>query len=128
VRRFRRWVPVALYAGLVFFLSSLSRPLPFLPEDVWSLDKLLHAVEYAVLGLLLARALGAGGLSPARTFLGALLLASLYGATDELHQSLVPNRDCDPRDWGADTAGAVVGAALGARSLRARRARASIRP
>ncbi len=128
MRRLRAWVPVALYAGLIFFLSSQSRPLPFLPEGIWSFDKLLHAAEYAVLGLLLARALGAGGLSPARIFLGALLLGSLYGATDELHQSLVPNRDCDPGDWAADTAGAVVGAALGARSLRPRRARASIRP
>jgi VanZ family protein len=124
VSRLRFWIPVALYAGLVFWLSSQSRPLAFLPDAIWSYDKLLHAIEYAVLGLLLARALRASGLSPARTFLGALLLCSLYGASDELHQSFVPNRTCDPRDWAADT----VGAALGAGALRLRRARASIRP
>jgi VanZ family protein len=127
VRRLRPWVPAVLYAGLVFWLSSQSNPLPFLPTEIWSFDKLLHAVEYAVLGLLLARALRAGGLSPGRTFLGALLLASLFGASDELHQAFVPNRSCDPRDWAADTAGAAAGAVLGARSLRPRRARASIR-
>jgi len=127
VRRLRPWVPVVLYAGLVFWLSSQSSPLPFLPEGIWSYDKLLHASEYAVLGLLLARALRAGGLSPARAFLGALLLGSLFGASDELHQSFVPSRSCDPRDWAADTAGAAAGAVLGARSLRPRRARASIR-
>lgn len=127
MRRLGPWVPVVLYAGLVFWLSSQSRPLPFLPTEIWAFDKLLHAVEYAVLGFLLARALGAAGLSPVRTFLAALLLASLYGASDELHQSFVPNRTCDPRDWAADTAGAAAGAALGARSLRPRRARASIR-
>ncbi len=127
MRRLRPWVPVALYAALVFWLSSQSQPLPFLPTEIWSFDKLLHAGEYAVLGVLVARALAAGGLSPARAFLWALLLASLYGASDELHQSFVPNRSCDPRDWAADTAGAAAGAALGARSLRPRKARASIR-
>ena len=121
--RIRPWVPVALYAGLVFWLSSQSRPLPFLPDEIWSFDKLLHAIEYAVLGLLLARALRASGFSPARAFLGALLVGSLYGASDELHQSFVPNRTCDPRDWAADT----VGVALGAGALRQRKARASIR-
>ena len=128
MRRLCPWVPVAVYAGLVFLLSSQPQPLPFLPKEIWSFDKLLHGVEYAVLGFLLARALRAGGLPAARIFLGALVLASLYGASDELHQSFVPNRDCDPRDWAADTVGAAVGAALGARSLRPRGTRASIRP
>ena len=46
------WMPVALYAGAIFFLSAQSHPeehLPsFLLKDVS--DKVLHAVEYAVLG------------------------------------------------------------------------------
>ena len=32
--------------------------------------------------------------------------ASLYAATDEIHQSFVPGRDADVRDWFADTIGA----------------------
>ena len=33
---------------VIFFLSSQSHPLPIVTEHVW--DKLLHFIEYAVLG------------------------------------------------------------------------------
>ena len=52
------WLPVGLYAGVIFFLSSLSHPedeLPsFLLQEVS--DKILHAVEYGILSLLVRRA------------------------------------------------------------------------
>jgi VanZ family protein len=106
------WAPAAAYAALIFALSSLSRPPPFVPRALLSLDALAHLAEYAVLGALVARALRAGGRRPARAFAGALLLGSLYGAGDELHQAFVPLRNADVRDWVADTAGAALGAAL----------------
>jgi VanZ family protein len=108
------WAPAVLYAALIFTLSSLSRPPPFVPPALLSLDTLLHLAEYAVLGALVARALRAGGRPPARVFAGALLLGSLYGASDELHQAFVPDRHADVRDWAADTAGAALGAAAAA--------------
>jgi VanZ family protein len=51
----------------------------------------------------------------------AVVLASAYGVTDELHQAFVPGRVPDPADWLVDTAGAYAGAATGL--LLARRAR-----
>lgn len=105
------WAPAGLYAAFIFALSSLSRPPPFVPPALLSLDKLLHLAEFAVLGALLARALRAGGWPPARVLVGALLLGSLYGASDELHQAFVSDRHADLRDWAADTAGAALGAA-----------------
>jgi len=42
--------------------------------------------------------------------LAAALLASLYGATDELHQAFVAERTADARDWMADTIGGLLGA------------------
>jgi len=109
-RRLAAWAPAVLYAALIFALSSLSRPQDLVPPALLSYDKLLHLAEYAVLGLLVARALGAGGRPPARAFAGALLLASLYGASDELHQAFVPGRTADVLDWAADSAGAALGA------------------
>jgi VanZ family protein len=54
----------------------------------------------------------------------ALSLASLYGATDEFHQSFVPGRSADVLDWLADTLGAALGAsAAGAATLALRRPR-----
>ena len=125
MRRLGRWLPVFLYLAIVFWLSAQSRPLPFLPPELWGFDKLLHAAEYAVLGMLLAAALGGEGLAPGRVLPWAVLLASAYGASDEIHQAFVPNRSCDLRDWIADTAGAAVGAGIAA-FLQGRRSRASI--
>jgi len=38
-----------------------------------------------------------------------LLFTIIYGATDEIHQYFVPNRDSDVFDWLADVVGALVG-------------------
>jgi len=108
------WVPVALYAGAIFYLSAQSHPdeqLPaFLLEDIS--DKVLHAVEYAVLGGLCYRALrwGASGQVASHALLFAIGMASLYGMTDEVHQLFVPFRESSWQDWLADTIGAAIGA------------------
>ena len=41
----------------------------------------------------------------------AMVWASLYGASDEFHQSFVPGRHVEIADWLADTLGGGVGAA-----------------
>lgn len=116
------WAGVVLYLGAIFLLSSLPNPLPALASRMS--DKVLHAVEYGGLGLLLALALRASGLRAGRAAALALLLASLYGASDEIHQAFVPHRDSDVRDWLADTAGAALGA-VAAAGLTRRRAAAA---
>jgi VanZ family protein len=114
VQVFWYWVPVALYAGAIFYLSAQSHPdeqLPsFLLEDIS--DKVLHAVEYAVLGGLCYRALrwGASGQVASHALLLAIVMASLYGVTDEAHQFFVPFRESSWQDWLADTIGATIGA------------------
>jgi hypothetical protein len=118
------WAAPVAYAAGIYFLSSRSS-LPALPFR--GADKLVHAAEYAGLAFLLARALLASGLRLARAAVLAALLAALFGATDELHQVAVPNRDADPLDLVADAIGAAAGAAAAAVGLRGRRARASIR-
>jgi VanZ family protein len=124
-RRLVAWAAVGAYASLIFWLSSQSDPLPELTVRIW--DKVLHLCEYGALGALLLVALLQSGLAPRRALALAALLASLYGASDELHQSFVPGRDADPRDWVADTLGGGAGAALAAVALRGSRGRASIR-
>jgi VanZ family protein len=75
-------------------------------------DKVLHAVEYAVLGGLCYRALrwGASGQVASHALLLAIVMASLYGVTDEAHQFFVPFRESSWQDWLADTIGATIGA------------------
>jgi VanZ family protein len=112
-RRVRRalssWGPVAAWAGLIFALSSIPDLGTGLGGYDLALRKLAHAGEYAVLALLLLRALGQQPLAS----LLALLLASAYAASDELHQHFVPGRQAAILDVAVDAAGALVGLYLG---------------
>lgn len=109
MRRLLLWGPPIVYMVLVFHFSSESDPLPVVTQHVW--DKLLHFSEYSGLALLFVRALRGEGLGLAGAAVLAIVLVSAYGATDEFHQSLVPLRDPDVRDWIADTLGGSLGAA-----------------
>jgi len=104
------WGPAVVYMALIFYLSSQSRPLPAVTALVW--DKALHLMEYAVLGLLLCRALRGEDVGWLAAAIGALMLACAYGASDEWHQSFVPLRDADVRDWVADTLGGTLGSGV----------------
>jgi VanZ family protein len=84
-------------------------------------DKLAHAAVYAVLAVLLFRAVRrTTSLARGRAAVLAVLIAIAYGATDELHQRMVPDRSPDLRDLLADAAGASAGG-LVALSLSARK-------
>jgi VanZ family protein len=114
VQVFWYWLPVALYAGTIFYLSSQSHPEEQLPSILLEKvsDKVLHAVEYAGLGVLCYRAFrwGASRQVASHALLFAIVAASLYGMTDEAHQLFVPFRESSWKDWLADTVGAAIGA------------------
>jgi VanZ family protein len=106
------WGPPAAWCALLFVVSSL--PLRTEGEVFRGGDKVVHGVEYAVLGLLLARALlrVRPGRSPGPVLATAAALATAYGFTDEVHQLLVPERAFEWGDLAADAAGGILGAAL----------------
>jgi VanZ family protein len=60
----------------------------------------------------LARALLGERLTAGVALVAAILLTSAYGATDEAHQSRVPQRQADVRDWIVDSIGAAAGAGI----------------
>jgi VanZ family protein len=109
IRRARLWLPPVLYMVAIFYLSSQSAPLPAVTVRVW--DKLLHLVEYGCLAVLFCRALIGERVGCPAALLGAIILTSAYGASDEWHQLYTPLRSADVRDWLADTIGGVAGAA-----------------
>ena len=92
-QRMWAWLPVAAYMALIFYFSSLPHPEEKLPKFLFETlsDKLLHGIEYAVLGVLCYRAFrrGAGPFTAGYAVVFAIVTASLYGATDELHQAFV---------------------------------------
>ena len=110
IRHALLWVPVIACMTVIFYLSSESDPLPELTAAVW--DKALHFAEYAGLAVLLGRAFLGEGMSSLRAFLAAVVAASLYAASDEMHQIWVQGRQPAVSDWLAGSIGAMAGAAL----------------
>lgn len=70
-------------------------------------DKIAHFFVFGLLATLVVRT----GFASGRAWV-AVLLVSLYGAVDELHQSLTPGRFMTLSDWVADTLGAAVAVAV----------------
>ncbi len=73
--------------------------------------KTAHVSEYAVLSLLIFRALAnttrQAGLAGAASI--TLLISSAFAASDEFHQSFVPSRTSSVRDVVIDITGAIFG-------------------
>ncbi len=104
------WGPVCLWAGMIFVSSSMPVPPEAQALLLHGMDKVMHGFEYGILSYLVARAFRrtAPGWSPLCIAVWAVLLSSLYGVSDEVHQAFVPTRTADPLDALADAAGAVV--------------------
>ena len=96
-----RWVPVVLWAAVIFTLSSI----PHLSSGLGTWDYVLrkgaHVTEYAILGALLLRAL--------EREVPAFALGVLYAVSDELHQAFVRGRHSSPIDVAIDSVGLAVG-------------------
>jgi len=91
------------WGGLIVALSSRSgAQTPPMPHPV---DWVVHCGAFFGLGYLLSLAIGA----PRRVWI-AVLLVSVFGASDELHQSFTPGRSCTVSDWLADTTGGTAAA------------------
>jgi len=103
----RYWLPPVLYAAFIFFLSSL--PGKDYPYPFFSVDKVVHLVEYAVLGYLLARAFGYNLSDKKSLFIRAFSVSFLYGLSDEFHQWFVPYRVVSFMDMLANAAGSLLG-------------------
>lgn len=146
----RYWLPLLIWMGVIFSASADTQSTqrssrliePFLrwlwpeipPQKIeavrWLVRKAAHMTEYGILAWLCWRALRRpvrGDVRPWSWRIAgcALLAVVLYAATDEWHQSFVPNRTGALLDVMIDTAGGVAG--LGVVWLLARRGRNQFR-
>lgn len=104
-------LPAVGYSALIFALSSFSLDIEEL-TPVFTCDKLLHLVEYYILGYLLMRAFITSDVPflAASPVAAAILIGSAYGLSDELHQVFVPGRDSSLLDFLFDAAGVALAA------------------
>jgi len=130
------WLPLLIWLGVIFLGSTelmsaeyTSRFItPFLlwlkpgmsPQTIWRIlvvvRKCAHVTEYAVLALLLWRALRSIPTLRSKmsiSFTAALLACALFAASGEFHQTFVKSRTPSVRDVLLDVAGALVGLLIG---------------
>ena len=108
IRIAARFLPALAWMAFLFALSARSRlptPLGLTADTVAVLG---HLAVYAVLAVLLWRAIPAGGRARSR-FVLAFLGAMAFGVGDEAHQAFVPGREPSLLDLGLDAAGALAG-------------------
>ncbi len=128
----KHWLPVLIWLGVIFLGSTdmlsaehTSRFLvPFLrwidPQISFAtlnaiqlgIRKLGHLTEYAILAMLLWRALRSGTrwqMKMSILFLVAALASAIFAVSDEFHQSFVPSRTASPNDVMIDICGALIG-------------------
>ena len=126
------WLPVIAWMVLIFLGSTdvlsgehTSRFLvPFLRwlnpqislsalvEIQFAIRKLGHLTEYAILAILVWRALRAGTVWTTKTsivFGLTVLVCAIFAASDEFHQAFVPSRTSSPHDMMIDVCGALAG-------------------
>jgi VanZ family protein len=100
-RRISAWLPVLVWAAVIFAFSSI--PNLGTGLGVWDtvLRKGAHTLEYAILGALLVRAIGREA--------PAFLAGVAYAVTDEFHQRFVAGRHSSPVDVAIDSCGVLLG-------------------
>ncbi len=108
------WLPVVLLCLAIFIQSCFASPDigPSFPLK----DKLLHLSAYAFLAYLVFRACRMtrpAWRSPLMILVASVLFATLFGASDELHQAFVAARQADGFDLLADFAGGIIGGLVG---------------
>lgn len=124
-----RWVLVLVVAAGIFYMSARTSGdlhggfLGQLKQQVnawfyglFGFDydlaaSIAHFGEYLLLGATLVNALRSH-LPLSRAVVLAVVCASAYGISDEVHQLFVDGRYCSAEDWVVDTLGAATGAAL----------------
>lgn len=108
-KRYFIHLPLIIYWIILFILTSLPTGLAIETRDVS--DKLLHFGAYGLLSVLLHLNMYFQNKfirlknSPA-TF--TLVIASIYGLIDEIHQMFVSGRSAEFLDWVADFSGSLV--------------------
>jgi VanZ family protein len=123
---FLSWTALLLWAAFIFYMSSHTSS--DMAQGIYAIVKeyiekivyhfygyvedpvspIGHFCEYLILGALLGNALHCHmPLIPATII--AVVVASGYGVTDEVHQIYVDGRYCDVEDWKIDTAAAAIG-------------------
>jgi VanZ family protein len=106
----KRWGPAILVMGVIFIASNTSGSnIPSFGIFDLMVKKGGHMLGYAFLAASFFHGLDNGKRTQRSVFTGAVLLAILYAASDEFHQSFTPGRSPAIIDICIDTIGSIIG-------------------
>jgi VanZ family protein len=134
----KSWLPVLLWAAIIFFFSSDPNPYKYLPEAWRSavplptiiraceglrvffeeqslaewIGQLMHFIEYLVLAFLISRALYKTSAASTKIPALVILISMLFALSDEIHQLFVPGRAFQVIDLFIDFLGSLFGVFL----------------
>jgi VanZ family protein len=108
LRFLKYWLPVIVYAILIFCISSI--PGRRIPNLFSGQSEFAHVIEYAILALLVNRAVKKyyPGQSYKRRFFWVFIAVIIYAMSDEFHQFFVPQREASLYDVGMDGIGIII--------------------
>lgn len=134
IRPMFAWILVVLWMLIIFLLSAqdgtesgqLSNNLAAWlykfftgqtdPAGITAFEAILrqiaHGSVYFILAILVSLALSRSGISDVRHVVLAMIICVLYAGSDEWHQSFVPGRAAELKDFAVDLAGVVLGVLL----------------
>ncbi len=104
------WAPPVVWGALIF--SGSSTTAIQVSRVYWQdfvIHKTAHIIEYAILGILIYRALRQEKIGKIEAVVYSIVISAFYGMTDEFHQSFTPTRTPRVRDVIIDTIGASIG-------------------
>ena len=109
-RAVARWLAVVAWMGVIFALSSVSGLRVSQDAEVdRPIRTLAHLAAFGLLGGLVLYALCANARPTIARAVLAMAITTLYAVSDELHQSIVPDRSGRAQDVVIDALGALVG-------------------
>lgn len=105
------YLPPVIWMGVIFAFSAqpVIKTTDFFLAD-FLMKKTAHFVEYAVLSVLVYRALIRSGVGSRKATIISIIFSILYAISDEWHQSFTPGREPHIRDVIIDSVGAFFGA------------------
>jgi VanZ family protein len=105
-----RWLAVVAWMAVIFALSSVSGLRVSQDAEVdRPIRTLAHVAAFGLLGGLVLYALCANARPTIARAILAMAITTLYAVSDELHQSLVPDRSGRAQDVVIDALGALAG-------------------
>lgn len=109
LKQLSAWLPVVIWAFLIFRLSSGTVPLA--SSVYWqdfAVKKSGHVILFGALAVLIYRGFRMEAVSRKRAAILAVLFATFYGVTDEYHQMFTEGRTSRVRDVFIDSLGSTL--------------------